>query len=237
MSEGSEGGMVCGFGDLESGVAGLAWDLAGGGGVLLSDERVAAGEVQLQVEDDRARIEMTLGDRSVEVGLAPRGDSVTGEGGGGAAEAAACMASVRVGDTDRPVSGPGHATRWPSDPLKGAAIFRHLAIETADGPLLIVTARGQPGLEGHDGEQASAWLIDNNGALGDFEETLISTQYDGDGRPTRFGLELWPRDEAPPKRVTASLLGGAEAGGSWAGLFRCHIDGAEGLGGYLLWRA
>ena len=42
---------------------------------------------------------------------------------------------------------------------------------------------------------------------------------------------------AAATRVTASLLGGVRAGGIWAGLFRCHTDGSEGLGSYLLWRA
>src|SRR5262249_16489012 len=131
----------------------------------------------------------------------------------------------------------GHATRWPADPLDGAGVFRHLAIEGAEGALLIVTARGEPGEEGHSSERASAWLIDNTGALCEFEETLISTQYDAQNRPARFGLELWPGDEAPTKRVTASLLGGAEVGEAWGGLFRCHTDGAEGVGGYLFWRS
>jgi hypothetical protein len=55
-------------------------------------------------------------------------------------------------------------------------------------------------------------------------------------------LELWPEDadqtsRAGACRVTGSLIGGTEAGGTWAGLFRCHADGTEGLGSYLLWRA
>lgn len=237
MSQGSEGAVVCGFGDLESGVAGLAWSLSGGGGVLLNDGKFSAGGAAITSDRERARVELTVDGQSVEVGLAPRGDSVTGDGGAGSAEAAACMATVRRAGSGQSISCPGHATRWSSDPLEGAGVFRHLAIEAAEGALLIVTARGEPGAVGHSSERASAWLIDNTGALAEFEETLISTQYDGEGRPTRFGLELWPADEAPPTRVTASLLGGAESGHSWAGLFRCHTDGTEGPGGYLLWRS
>jgi hypothetical protein len=37
--------------------------------------------------------------------------------------------------------------------------------------------------------------------------------------------------------VAASSLGGVSLGNAWAGLFRCHTDGSEGLGSYLLWRA
>ena len=75
-----------------------------------------------------------------------------------------------------------------------------------------------------------------------FEEALISTQYDGAGRPTRFGLELWPQEadqsnRAGATRVSASLLGASDAGSVWAGVFRCHADGTEGIASYLLWRA
>jgi hypothetical protein len=229
--------LVCGFGALESGLGALAWSLEGGGGVLLSDGTTSVGRATIAPNGEGTRIELSVGDRTVEAGLVARGDSVVGVGGAGAAEAAACMASVQLNGPGGTLSCPGHATKWSSNPLEGAGVFRHLAIEAAEGALLIVTARGEPGEKGHAAEETSGWLIDNTGALGEFEETLISTQYDGEGRPTRFGLELWPGDEAPPTRVTASLLGGAEAGGSWAGLFRSHTDGAEGLGAYLLWRA
>jgi hypothetical protein len=74
-----------------------------------------------------------------------------------------------------------------------------------------------------------------------FEETLISTQYDGDDVPTRIGLELWPEEaerasRAAATRVAASSLGGVRVGNVWAGLFRCQTDGVLGLGSYLLWR-
>jgi hypothetical protein len=229
--------LVCGFGALESGLGGLAWNLEGGGGVLLTDGTTSAGTATIAANGRDARIQISDGERAVDAGLVARGDSVVGVGGAGAAEAAACMASVQLEGSGPAVPCPGHATKWSSDPLEGAGVFRHLAIETAEGALLIVTARAEPGEKGHSAEEASAWLIDNTGALREFEETLISTQYDGAGRPTRFGLELWPEDGAPPTRVTASLLGGAEAGSCWAGLFRSHTDGAEGLGAYLLWRA
>ena len=70
-----------------------------------------------------------------------------------------------------------------------------------------------------------------------FEEAFLSTQYDVQGRPTRVGLELWRGEDAPPTRIAASLLGGAETDGTWAGFLRCRADGVEGLGSYLLWRS
>ncbi len=124
---------------------------------------------------------------------------------------------------------------------RGAGAFRSIAIEGPDEEFLIAAALGEPGSEGHGAERASGWLLEGEDAT-PFEEALISTQYDAAGEPTRFGLELWPEDadQIEPRRGDASLRVLARrrgAGGTWAGLFRCHTDGTEGLGSYLLWRA
>ena len=126
------------------------------------------------------------------------------------------------------------------DPLDGAAIFRHITVETADG-MIVCTATGPEEIAGH-GDERTAAVLRASGEEIPYEETLISTQYDGGGAPTRIGLELWPEDadhasRAGAVRVVGSVLGGTDAGGTWAGLFRCHTDGTEGLGSYLLWRA
>jgi hypothetical protein len=153
-------------------------------------------------------------------------------------------AGASPADVDAVGAEPG--ARWSfntpldGDPTDGAAIFRHIAVEAADGTI-VCTATGPPGAAGHGDERADAALRAGDEDVG-FEEALISTQYDGAGDPTRFGLELWPPDadqttRAAATRVAGSLLGGARSGGVWAGLFRCHTDGHEGIGGYLLWRA
>ena len=126
------------------------------------------------------------------------------------------------------------------DPAEGAATFRHLAIEVPDRGTLVCTSRGEPDVAGHGAEQAAGRM--DGTAVISFEESLISTQYDGEGRPSRFGLELWPGEADPVNRAGATRTSGTLiAGGSraqvWAGFFRCHTDGAEGFGTYLLWRA
>jgi hypothetical protein len=93
----------------------------------------------------------------------------------------------------------------------------------------------------HGDERSGAWQIRGEEETR-FEDAFISTQYDGEGDPTRFGLELWPEEaerasRAAATRVAASSLGGVSVGSAWAGLFRSHTDGSEGLGSYLLWRA
>jgi hypothetical protein len=235
MRDGGARGLVCGFGDLGSGVGGLAWDLAGGGGILLSDGATAVADATL-ADGDEVRVELAVED-PVEATLVPRRDPVSLSGSAPPLEAASCEASARSVGWARTVPTSAHLSRWGADPLDGAATFRHLAIELETGSLLVITARGEPGIEGHGEERTSAWLLDPEGGASGSEEALLSTQYDARGRPTRAGLELWPGDDAPPTRIAASLLGGAEHGGTWAGFFRCRADGAEGLGSYLLWRS
>jgi len=131
-------------------------------------------------------------------------------------------------------------TRLDGDPLQGAATFRHIAVDAPDRTTIACTAIGRQGIPGH-GEERITGALYAGGEEIPYEEALISTQYDGDGNPTRFGLELWPQEadqtsRAAATRVSASILGGARVGTVWAGFFRCHTDGAEGIGTYLLSR-
>jgi hypothetical protein len=163
--------------------------------------------------------------------------SVGGEGAaileGGAATAAEADAASGEGWT--------FETRLDQEALAGASLFRHIAIDAGEGGTIICTSVGPQGIAGHADEQTSGGLRTGGEAV-DYDEALISTQYDGSGDPTRFGLELWPPDadqttRAAATRVSASLLAGTPTGDSWAGFFRCHTDGVEGMGTYLLWRA
>jgi hypothetical protein len=127
------------------------------------------------------------------------------------------------------------------EPLEGAATFRHIAVEGAEGATIVCTSVGAPGISGHADERTAGVLHAGDDEF-PYEDAFISTQYDGSGDPTRFGLELWPVDadqttRAAATRVSASLLAGTRSGDAWAGFFRCHTDGVEGLGTYLLWRA
>ena len=151
-----------------------------------------------------------------------------------------CVAEVIPKEGSETVRCPGQISRWAGDPLEGAGTFRYLAIDAGDESLLAAASRGEPGTE-HGDEQSAAWVI--RGADDTrFEDTFISTQYDGADDPTRFGLELWPEEaeresRAAATRVAAAPVGGVRAGQLWAGIFRCNTDGVLGLGSYLLWRA
>jgi hypothetical protein len=236
--------VVCAFGDPDAGLAGLAWDLGDPGALLLRDGEVQRATFALEEGGDAATVALTADDNAAEAIFAPRDAPLpladpSGETGDVTVTAGTAELRGATGNGTRQ-SG-GMLARWADDPLRGAATFRFLAIEVGGGALLVATSRGEPGAPGHGEERTLAWLLSGE-EVSSFDEALISTQYNADGTPTRLGLELWPEDadqtsRAAATRVAGSALGGASSNGSWAGLFRCHTDGTEGLGTYLLWRA
>jgi hypothetical protein len=237
------GGFICGFGDLEAGLGGLAWDVGEPGALLLSKGDVRPATFALEDDREITTVVVTAGDDSVEATLSPQRVLIEHPDAENPFEfkAIECVAEVRSKGEGQTFESPGQISRWIGDPLAGAAVLRHLAIGGPADSLLLATARGAPGAAGHGSEEAVGWLLSAESGT-PYEETLISTQYDGDGDPTRIGLELWPEDadqssRAAATRVSGSLLGGVRTGPVWAGLFRCHADGVEGLGSYLLWRA
>jgi hypothetical protein len=249
MSDDGPAGIVSGFSDLASGLGGLAWQLGGSGGLLLRNDGVQEAGVGFSSEGEGMRLELRADGAEVEATLAPivgMAEPRSPDGAeppGGALEAAICTATVRSKGRGRTVQCPGHISRWAADPLAGAGRFRHLAVEAAEGSLLLLCARGAPGVEHHGDEETAAWLLDREGGISPFDEALLSTQYENDGAPSRIGLELWPAGEnqnvrAAALRAAGTRLGGTEPAeqGVTATLMSCSTEGAEGLGSYLIWR-
>jgi hypothetical protein len=249
MSSGDRAGaLVCGFYDLAAGLGGLGWDLSGHGGLLMSDGAVTDAEaditdheggLELVLDAENAKLDVTLSPLAGTVQLrSPNGSPPPG----GPLEAATCTATVRSADRGRTLQCRGHLTRWSGDPLEGAGTLRHLAVEGGEGSLLLVTAQGAAGAAGHGDEQTAGWLLDGEGGSSTFAESLVSTQYDANGQPTRAGLELWPLGEeetmirSAATRAAATRLGGVDREGVSAALFRCTTEGSQGLGTYLIWR-
>jgi hypothetical protein len=232
-------GFVCSFGDSASGLGGLAWDLGESGALLLSDGEARPATFALEEGGDAVTLQITANDSTLEATLSPRTAEIPlGDGTG--PKVVVCVAETSPKGGSRTVQCPGQIGRWGADPLEGLGTFRHLAIDAGEESLLVAESRGESGAH-HGDEVSSAWLIRGEGDSG-FEDAFISTQYDENGDPTRFGLELWPEESerssrAAATRVSASSLGGARVGNAWAGLFRCHADGTEGIGSYLLRRA
>jgi hypothetical protein len=229
MTDLVQGFFVCSFGDPASGIGGLTWDFGEPGALLLTEGNAQAATFALEEGGDAA-LEATVSPRTAEI---PLGDT-------GNLSVLVCVADVSPKEGSQSIRCPGQISSWGADPTEGAGTFRHLAIDAGDQSWLVVESRGEPGAE-HGDERSSAWTIRGEEDAR-FEDTFVSTQYEGDDGPTRFGLELWPEEaerasRAAATRVAATSLGGVRLGGAWAGLFRCETDGTLGLGSYLLWRA
>jgi hypothetical protein len=234
-----EGFFVCSFGDPASGTGGVAWDFGEPGALLLTEGKAQSATFALEEGGDAATLEITAGEAALEATVSPRTAEIP-LGDTGNLSVLVCVADVSPKDGSESVQCPGQISRWSTDPTEGAGTFRHLAIDAGDQSWLMVESRGDPGAE-HGDEQSSAWTIRGEEDTR-FEDTFVSTQYDGEDGPTRFGLELWPEEaerasRAAATRVAASSMGGVRLGGAWSGLFRCETDGILGLGSYLLWRA
>lgn len=230
--------LICGFGDVAAGLGGLAWDLNEPGAVLLSGGEAHAGTFAIEEGGDAVTLEITAGVGTVEATLSSRTTEIALDGG---PIATICVAEARSVGGAHTVECSGQICRWAGNPVEGAGAFRQLAIEAGGEATLILAARGEPGAAGHGEETTGAWLIEGE-EITAYAESLISTQYDNGGDPTRLGLELWPADadqtsRAAATRTSGSLLGGTRSGGIWGGFFRCHTGEAEGIGSCLLWRA
>lgn len=230
---------VCGFGDVAAEVAGLAWDFGEPGAVMLVEGEARPATFALEEGGDALTLEISAGQSTVNATLSPRTTELALDDGFGL-RAVVCVGDVSPKGGSEAVQCPGQICRWSSNPVAGAGTFRTLAIDAGEESLLIAESRGDPGVE-HGDERSTAWRI--RGEDGSrFDDSFISTQYDGEEEPTRFGLELWPEESerasrAAATRVSATLLGSVRTGSTWAGLFGSHTDGSDGIGSYLLWRA
>ena len=116
------------------------------------------------------------------------------------------------------------------------ALSRDLTIVLSDGGLICAaTARG-PESERHSAEESVA-AISHPGGYIEFEQVLLSTEYDEAGRQRRATLELWPEsDEIAALHGAGSVISGctAKVGGARinTALFRWSLDGHTGLGRY-----
>lgn len=243
------GGMeIGGFADLATKVAGVAWRLdAGAGGLLLADGEVRGAEAEIAEGDEVVRLRLSDGEASCEAELsarpgiaslqAPEGEPPAG----GPLECAPCAATVKLtgAGAGRSLECDGHLSRRPEGSPEGVELIRHLALPAGNRSLLVAAAARPAGVSAHGEEDVSAWLIDAEGLVSGFAETFLSTQYDAEGRQIRVGLELWPSgEESPPLRAAGTRLGGTEGSGPGvsAALLSSSVEGAAGIGSYLIWR-
>jgi hypothetical protein len=113
------------------------------------------------------------------------------------------------------------------------ALVRVLAAGFDDGTAIGVAAVQPAGAAGHGDEVVGAVLARAEATPEQICETLLSTEYDRDGRVRRAGLELYPTEGSFPLRVAADRER-ADSGEPVPMRFR--LDGVEGRGSYELRR-
>lgn len=82
----------------------------------------------------------------------------------------------------------------------GHAALRVLTGMTSEGTIVLMAAARPADADGHDSEEPQAVLIDPSGDVTRVEETLVSTQYAGNGSIDRLGLEFYREGDDYPLR-------------------------------------
>jgi hypothetical protein len=115
-------------------------------------------------------------------------------------------------------------------------LSRDLTIVLSDGGLLCIGTAREAGAERHSLEESVA-AISHPGGYIEFDQVLLSTEYDEGDRQRRATLELWPEsEEIAALHGAGSVISGCTAKVDGArintALFRWSLDGHSGLGRY-----
>jgi hypothetical protein len=152
------------------------------------------------------------------------------------ARAHVCAVSGDVGGTS--IDGMGVVTEIATPPRWDEldAMRQVHALFDRDHCVLAV-ARRPVGSSGHGDELVVAHLW-NEGRLHPVENALLSTIYDGEGRPRRASMELWLPDEDFPRRAFGTVAAGAslvlDGLDVHAAVFDWRMEGRDGAGLYEL---
>lgn len=230
--------------DPESGLF-VSLTAGGNGAIMLGEDVIAAAPIPAGGLDPLSigaplSLETERGELEVEIG--PAGEPIVFEAElTGRREARLVEVKGRLVEGERRIdldcAGVLHARE--ADPPPNST-RRDLTVILEDGGLLCVAAAGPAGSERHSEEEAVA-AISHPGGYIEFDEVLLSTEYDGAGRQTRASLELWPATEhvavlhgagTAVSGCTAKLSSGVVN----TALFHWSLDGHAGRGRYEITR-
>lgn len=225
--------------DPESGLF-ISLTAGGSGAIMLGQHVLAAAPIPATGLDGLAEgpLELETERGSLSVSIESRGEPIAIEGeliGRREARLARITGELVEGDRTIELDCPGvlHGREGGSaDP----SLIRDLTVVLSDGGLICVAAVRDATAGVHGDEEAVA-AISHPGGYIEFEQALISTEYDGAGRQRRATLELWPEsEEVAPLHGAGSVISGctAKVEGSRinTALFRWSLDGHTGLGRY-----
>jgi hypothetical protein len=222
--------LIWGFADLGRAVAGLAWRYGDdSAGVLMVEGEVSAAEVAFERDEE---LRLAWGDWFASAAFKPQTEFGLRSGASGRVG----LAEVELGR--RALVCPAQISRVPGELLDDSELLRHLSAPPGEEGQLICSARRPLGVAEHGDEEVEAIRLGSEGEQEEFGEVLLSTQYDGDGSPTRIGLELWPREEGEvgPMRAAGVAIGATHSEHTSAVLLDVSCEGRKGIGSYLIWR-
>jgi hypothetical protein len=208
------------------------------------DVLAASPQADAHVDDGEAEINvrMQLDGASLKLELAPIAAPLAlGGEGSGAEELTVCrvLGELEARGKTRPISCLGIRSEAGAGAANDASLTRSIAVAFSDGGILALDAIRPPGAETHAEEEIVAAFADPEGTATAFAETLLSTQYDEDGRQVRATLELWPEQESTPRpgrRAAGTIVCGTslmlDERRLDLAIFRWSMDGTPGLGRY-----
>jgi hypothetical protein len=142
-------------------------------------------------------------------------------------------------------SGPGPGdhpvTRFPEVDPRAVDSARLVAVWLENGDVFTLSAQRPRGARGQDRDDVSVVLPASHAPMQVFDPRL-SSEYAADGRPQRFGVELWLGEDPDGDQRPLRLAGEADGAGASDGPvsvvpMRAHSAGVPGRGIYILIRA
>lgn len=225
--------------DPESGLF-VSLTNGGSGAIMLGNDVIAAAPIPENGLDGLASGPLTLETErgSLELAIDSQGEPILFDGELiGRREARLARMTGNLVDSGETIeldcSGVLHAREATPD---GVDLHRDLTIILADGGLICAASARAEGIVRHSDEEVKA-AISHPGGYVEFDEVLLSTEYDDAGRQRRATLELWPAsEEIAALHGAGSVVTGctAKVGGARinTALFRWSMDGHLGLGRY-----
>ncbi|MCB0856653.1 MAG: hypothetical protein KDB57_00885 [Solirubrobacterales bacterium] len=230
--------------DPESGLF-VSLTSGGNGAIMLGEDVVAAAPIPVGGLDplvDGAPLELETEHGELSVSIASTGEPIRLDGElTGRREASLIDTRGRLShrgeDVDLDCRGVIHRRE---EDAETSALSREATIILADGGLICVASAAAEGSVEHGAEETVAAITHPGGYI-EFDEVLLSTEYDSAGRQRRATLELWPAtEEIAALHGAGSVVTGCTAKIGSAvvntALFRWSLDGHLGLGRYEITR-
>lgn len=231
--------------DPESGLF-VSLTAGGNGAIMLGEDVIAAAPIPAGGLDplvDGAPLELETEHGELAVSITSTGEPIGFDGElTGRREASLVESTGRLvhRGQEHELECKGVLHRRDEEAPEPSGLSRDATIILSDGGLICVASVAPDGDIDHGDEETLA-AISHPGGYIEFDEVLLSTEYDSAGRQKRATLELWPAtDDVAALHGAGSVVTGCTAktgaGVVNTALFRWSLDGHLGLGRYEITR-